>query len=272
MTPAAIPGRMADRHVLVTGAGTGIGRAIALRLAAEGASLSLLARDATRLAETIELARGQGFDAGAFTAKCDVRDDGAVRAAVADAIDALGPLDVVVANAGIGGANGPGFQGGDGPDRFDDLVATNLAGTYHTFRAALDAADAEAAAPRDLVAISSILARIGVVGYTGYCASKAGVGGLVRALAAELAPRGIQVNAVAPGWVDTAMAREGLDGIAAALGITGDEAHSLAMKDVPRGRMGRPEEIAGLVAWLVSDDARGVTGQMLDANGGAFML
>ena len=110
-----------------------------------------------------------------------------------------------------------------------------------------------------------------MAGYSGYCASKAGVSGLVRALAAELAPLHVQVNAVAPGWVDTAMAREGLEGMAAAMGITQDEALAIAMKDVPLGRMGRPEEIAGLIAWLTSPDAQGMTGQTLDMNGGAFM-
>ena len=123
-----------------------------------------------------------------------------------------------------------------------------------------------------MVAIASILARIGVVGYSGYCASKAGIGGLIRALAAELAPLEIQVNAVAPGWVDTDMAREGLQGMASGMGITVEEAHALAMKDVPLGCMGQPEDVAGLIAWLVSRDAHGVTGQTIDMNGGAFML
>ena len=269
------PARHAGRHVLVTGAGTGIGRAIALRFAAEGARVSLLARRVDLLEETAGLAG----DAGPFfTAACDVRDAASVRASVAAAADALGPIDVLVANAGVGGPNGPGFQDEEAPDRFDDLVATNLGGTYDVFRAVLehlseDPADLDDPGPRrHLVAIASILARIGVAGYTGYCASKAGVGGLVRALAMELAPRRIQVNAVAPGWVDTAMAWEGLDGMAAGMGITRDEAHAIAMRDVPLGRMGRPEEIAGLVAWLVSPDAHGVTGQTIDANGGAFMV
>ena len=109
-------------------------------------------------------------------------------------------------------------------------------------------------------------------GYTGYCASKAGILGLVRALAAELAPAGVQVNAVCPGWVDTAMAHEGLEGMAAGMGVTVDEAHAIAMQAVPLGRMGKPEEVAGLVRWLASDDARGVTGQGIDMNGGAFMI
>ncbi len=259
--------RLEGRHAVVTGAGSGIGRAIAHRLASEGARVSLMGRRALALEETAAGA------AGTFAIlPCDVRDADGTRAAMAAAAAAHGPIHVAVANAGAGGPNGPGFQPGDQPDRFDDLVATNLAGTYHTFRGALDHLAEDGGASRHLVAVASILARIGVMGYTGYCASKAGVTGLCRAFAAELAPRDIQVNAVAPGWVETEMAWEGLDGMATGLGITRDDALALAMNDVPLGRMGQPEEIAGMVAWLVSADARGVTGQTLDMNGGAFML
>lgn len=267
--------RFEGQHVLVTGAGTGIGRAIALRLAEEGAHLSLLARDQGRLEETVQAANNAGATGSFFTASTDVRDRDAVFKDVARAAGELGPLHAAVANAGVGGGNGPGFQDAESPDRFDDLVATNLGGTYHTFRAGLEhfAPQSEDDGDRrHLVAIASILARIGVMGYTGYCASKAGVTGLARAFAAELAPRRIQVNAVAPGWVDTDMAWEGIDGMAKGMGLERSEAHALAMQDVPLGRMGKPEEIAGMVAWLLSRDAFGVTGQTLDMNGGAFML
>jgi len=258
--------------VVVTGAGTGIGRAIALRFAADGARLSLLGRRAAPLEETLALAGG-----GGVALPCDLRDGDAVGEALARAAEAHGTVDVAVANAGVGGPNGPCFQEEGALDRFDDIVSTNLGGTYRFFRAALDhltPADPEAhgAGPRrHLVAVSSILARIGVAGYSGYCASKAGVSGLVRALAAELAPLHVQVNAVAPGWVETGMAWEGLDGMAAAMGIDREAALEIAMKDVPLGRMGRPEEVAGLVAWLASADAQGMTGQTVDMNGGAFM-
>ncbi len=258
----------------MTGAGSGIGRAIALRFAAGGDRVSLLGRRVGELEATVALSEApHALRAHA----CDVRDRGSVRAAMASAAEALGPVDVAISNAGIGGPNGPCFQEEGAEDRFDELVSTNLGGTYRFFRAALEhlspeALDAHGGGPRrHLVAVSSILARIGVAGYSGYCASKAGVSGLVRAMASELAPLHVQVNAVAPGWVDTDMAREGLDGMAAALGISQDEALAIAMKDVPLGRMGRPEEIAGMVAWLTSVDAQGVTGQTLDMNGGAFM-
>ncbi len=236
--------RLEGKHVVVTGAGTGIGRAIAQRLAAEGARLTLLARDESRLHDVVP---------GATTKSVDIRDEAAVRAAFDE------PLDALVANAGIGGAN----QDGDG-DRFDDIVQTNLYGTYWCCRAA----EPHLADGGRIVVTSSILARIGVPGYTAYCASKAALLGLVRAYAAELAPRRIQVNAICPGWVNTEMAWEGID----AMPGTRDEAFAAAMREVPLGRMSEPAEIAGTVAWLLSPDATGVTGQGVDHNNGAWML
>jgi NAD(P)-dependent dehydrogenase (short-subunit alcohol dehydrogenase family) len=236
--------RLAGKHVVVTGGGTGIGRAIAQRVAGEGARLTLLARDESRLRDVVP---------GAVTRACDIRD----REQVLSAIDR--PLDALVANAGIGGPNA------DGPeDRFDDILQTNLYGTYWCVRAA------EPHLPDGgrIVITSSILARIGVSGYTAYCASKAGLLGLVRSLAAELAPRRIQVNAICPGWVDTDMAWQGL---AEWPGLTPEEAWAVARQEVPLRRMSQPAEIAATVAWLLSDDATGVTGQAIDHNNGAFM-
>jgi NAD(P)-dependent dehydrogenase (short-subunit alcohol dehydrogenase family) len=236
--------RLEGKHVVVTGAGTGIGRAIARRLADEGARLTLLARDESRLLDVVP---------GATTRSVDIRDSDAVRAAFDE------PLDALVANAGIGGPNEPGAA-----DRWDDIVQTNLYGTYWCCRAA------EPLLPDGgrIVVTSSILARIGVPGYTAYCASKAGLLGLVRAFAAELAPRQIQVNAVSPGWVNTEMAWDGLAGISE----NRDEAFEIAMREVPLRRMSEPEEIAGTVAWLLSPDATGVTGQGVDHNNGAWMI
>lgn len=250
---------MEGRHVVVTGAGRGIGKAIALRLARDGARLSLFARGEEALADTA------AEIGGAFVRRLDIRDGAAVDAAFEAAAAANGPIGALVASSGIGGPN----EAGEG-DRFFDLVQTNLAGTYHCVRAA-ERRLAPGPGRRDVVVISSILARIGVPGYTGYCASKAGLLGLVRALAAELAPENVQVNAICPGWVDTDMAWEGIDLIAEAKGVTRDEAYADAMREVPLGRMSAPADVAGTVAWLLSPDARGVTGQAIDQNGGAFM-
>jgi len=242
--------RLEGKHVVVTGAGTGIGRAIARRLADEGARLTLLARDEERLRDVVP---------GATTRSCDIRDRAQVEAAIVE------PLDALVANAGIGGPNAPDWTSNGSGDRWDDIVQTNLFGTYWCARAA------ERLLPDGgrIVVTSSILARIGVPGYTAYCASKAGLLGLVRSLAAELAPRLIQVNAICPGWVNTDMAWQGLDAFG---GLTREQAFEVAMREVPLRRMSEPEEIAGTVSWLLSDDAVGVTGQAIDHNNGAFMI
>jgi NAD(P)-dependent dehydrogenase (short-subunit alcohol dehydrogenase family) len=237
--------RLEGKHVVVTGAGTGIGRAIAQRLAGEGARLTLMARDESRLRDVVP---------GAATKTVDIRDRAAVLAAFDEQLDGL------VANAGIGGPNAPGED-----DLWEDIVETNLSGSYWCVRAA----EPLLADGGRVVVTSSILARIGVAGYTAYCASKAGLLGMVRAFAAELAPRGIQVNAVCPGWVNTDMAWQGLSEWP---GLTPDEAWEIAKQEVPLRRMGEPEEIAGTVAWLLSPDALGVTGQGIDHNNGAWMI
>lgn len=254
--------RYEGRHIVVTGASSGIGRAIAVRLGEEGAAVSLMARRAADLAETAALVEAAG--ARAIAIACDVTDASAVDRAFSQAVERSGPLFACVANAGIGGPNEAGPD-----DRFRAIVETNLFGTYHAFRAA--EARLQPEGPRHLVATASILARIGVGGYTGYCASKAAILGLVRAFAAELARKNVQVNAVCPGWVETDMAWEGIDGMAAAMGVDRAKALAVAMKQVPRGRMGKPSEVAGTVAYLLSDDAAGMTGQGIDINGGAWM-
>jgi NAD(P)-dependent dehydrogenase (short-subunit alcohol dehydrogenase family) len=233
--------RFAGKHVAVTGAARGIGLAIAERLAADGARLTLLDRDEPRLD-------------GATIRVVDISDRDAVFAAFSE------PLDALVANAGIGGGNEPGEN-----DRFDEILQTNLYGTYWCVRAA----EPLLADGGRIVVTSSILSRIGVAGYTGYCASKAALLGLVRSLAAELAPRRIQVNAICPGWVDTDMSRLGLSLFE---GLTQEEAWEVAKQEVPLRRMSDPSEIAGTVAWLLSDDSVGVTGQAIDQNNGAFMI
>ena len=253
---------MSARHVVVTGAGTGIGRAIALRQARDGAAVGLLGLRRDELDET-----AAAIDGATHVAECDIREREDVEGALGALAESLGPIHALVAVSGIGGSNGEDDEGGD---RFDDIVATNLSGTYYCTRAALRHL-APGPDPRHVVVLSSILARIAVPGYTGYSASKAGLLGLVRSFAAELAPLGIQVNAICPGWVDTEMAWTGLDAAARATGSTREEAYRDAMLLVPTGRMGRPEDIAGTVAWLLSPDARGMVGQAIDQNGGAWM-
>lgn len=255
--------RQQGRHIVVTGASSGIGRAIAERLAAEGALVNLLARREPELRQVAAGILHQGRQAAAVP--CDLTDPASVEAAFKRAVDRFGPIHGLVAVAGIGGPNQPGPE-----DRFEALIQTNTVGTYRCLRAA-ESRLAPGPGRRDMVVISSILARFGVPGYTGYCASKAALLGMVKAFALELAGQGVQVNAVCPGWVETDMAWQGIDGMAQAMGVSRDQALAVAMRAVPLGRMGKPEEVAGLVAWLLSPDAAGVTGQALDQNGGAWM-
>ena len=223
--------------------------------------MTLLARDRDRLEATAALLEQPTHVVG-----CDIRDRGKVEKAFAGAAEKLGPVHALVACSGLGGANG----GDAGSDRFDDLVATNLNGTYYCCRAALQHL-APGPEPRHIVVMSSILARIAVPDYTGYSASKAGCSALSARWRPTLGSENVQVNAICPGWVDTDMAWQGLDGIAASTGGTREDAYRDAMRDVPLGRMGQPDDIAGTVAWLLSPDARGVTGQAIDQNGGAWM-
>jgi 3-oxoacyl-[acyl-carrier protein] reductase len=250
--------RLSGKHVVVTGGGVGIGKAIAERLAADGAVLTLLAPNVEELEEV-------AARVGGGAAYCDIRDRAGVDRAFAAAAAARGPIHALVANSGVGGPNA------DGPaDRFEEIVRTNLFGTYYCVRAALRHL-APGPETRHVVVIASILARIGVGGYTGYSASKAGLLGLVRSFAAEVARDEVHVNAICPGWVDTDMARQGIKAIVDATGMSEEEALREALREVPLGRMGEPKEIAGTVAWLLSADARGITGQAIDQNGGAWM-
>ena len=254
--------RFADCHIVVTGAGSGIGKAIAMRLAAEGAHISMLGRRIDKLEETKEEISDISGSSSFY--QCDIRDRDQVETVVDTLVEENGSIFAFVANSGIGGPNTP-----DENDRFEELIHTNLIGTYYTLRAAqkylLEGT------PTHLVVISSCLARFGVPGYTGYCASKAGLLGMVRAFALEVASRGTQINAICPGWVDTEMATSGLKDMASGLNISFEDAKQQAMGAVPLGYMGKPKDVAGMVAWLISEDARGMTGQTLDMNGGSWM-
>ena len=211
---------MKEHHYFLTGAGSGIGRAIALRLYSEGASLTIVGRRLGPLKET-----AQNMDSERVRVySCDIREQDALVEICADSSKRLGAFAGVVANAGIGGSNEPGKH-----DRFAELVQTNLIGTYNTLRA-VESHMAEDLDVCHMVVVSSCLARFGVPGYSGYCASKAGLLGMVRALAHELAPK-VQINAICPGWVDTQMARDGIDGMAKGMGISYEEAYRQAMSD-----------------------------------------
>ena len=247
------------RHIVISGAGSGIGRSIAQTLAERGYSLILLGRNLGNLESTKNLLKNPSQHQ---CQPCDIRNSGEIHQALANVSSLYG----LIANAGIGGENQYGDQ-----DRWQEIIDTNLTGTYQTIQECLPLIKKDPSPFKKIIIISSILARLGVPGYSGYCASKAGLLGLTRSLAEEYSNDGILVNALCPGWVDTEMAQEGLQGFADTLKISREDAYKEAMKQVPLGKMSKPEEVAQLVAYLVSKEQTSLTGQTLDINNGALM-
>jgi NAD(P)-dependent dehydrogenase (short-subunit alcohol dehydrogenase family) len=250
-----------EKTIVVTGAGQGIGRAIATLLAQQGFSLLLLGRNRTHL----ESARESLTNPPAHQSfSCDIRQADQIRKALEES--GVQSLYAVVANAGIGGENHYAKE-----DAWQGIIDTNLTGTYNTIQECLPLLKKKPENFKKIVIVSSILARLGVPGYSAYCASKAGLLGLMRSLAAELASEHILVNAICPGWVNTEMAHQGLEGFAKAFDISKEEAYDQAMTQVPLGKMSEPDEIAQWVFFLVSDAQTSLTGQTLDINNGAMM-
>jgi ketoreductase len=250
------------RIALVTGGGRGIGRAIALALGGMGATVAIAARTWSQLESTARELENAG--AHAIPVEMDVTSDGSIARAV-DALRAdIAHLDVVVNNAGIGG--GEPVAGSD-IERWRRTIDTNLTGTYLVTRAVLPLMRSGGR----IINLSSVLGRFGVPGYTAYCASKHAVIGFTRALALELAPKQITVNAICPGWVDTEMAEQGMRQGAAATGQTFEQFRASALGAVPIKRIIQPEEVAGLVAFLASPAAAAITGQTYNICGGQTM-
>lgn len=247
---------------LVTGAGSGIGRATAQVLAAREARVILVGRTFTKLEATrSSLTHPEGHE----VVVVDVRDGFGLGEKLAE-LDLAGGLTGAVLAAGVGGPN---VYGPD--DRWEEVLGINLTGAYQSAHEALVYLR-KAEGFRHIVFVSSVLARLGVPGYSAYCAAKAGLLGLTRSLAAELAPENILVNALCPGWVDTAMATEGLQGFADAAGCSLEEARERQLSVVPLGRMSTPEEIAETVVFLMGGRQTSITGQAIDINNGAVMV
>ena len=260
---------MPPRAALVTGAAAGLGEGIVERLARDGWAVAMLdvspsvAETATRIASSLRLSEGR-----LLPLTGDVADGTAVEAAFAAAEDALGPVRLVVANAGIGG---PSDDLADLDERdWDRVLAVNLRGAFLTCRAA--ARRMREARTGSIVTLASLFGRDPVPRGAAYCASKAAVEAMTRSLALELAPFGVRANVISPGNMATEMHWEELRNRAALSGRTFDEELEAARRDVPLGRHGTGADIGAAIAFLASDDAAYITGHTLNVNGGIQRL
>lgn len=245
-------------NYLITGAGSGIGRAIAIKLASHNNNCYLLGRNEKNLEETQSILKNGQHK----ILVADITNADSLQEIITDHPDLV--LDGIMANAGLGGENTFGPQ-----DRWNEIMDTNLTGTYLTVQHFLPALQRSKSAMKHILITSSVLARLGVMNYSAYCASKAGLLGLMRSWAIQYAPENILVNAICPGWVNTDMAQQGLQGIADNIGISKPEFYDMAMQSVPLKKMSEPEEIAALVYYLFNQTS--ITGQAIDINAGAVM-
>jgi 3-hydroxybutyrate dehydrogenase len=253
----------ATKTSIVTGGGTGIGRAVALALSAAGHRVLICGRRETALRETVKAAEGH---AGRIEAlDCDLTQAGAVQALVDWAASGAPRLFGLVNNAGISGMNP--LDGKPEEDLWDKILETNLTVPYRLCKALVP----HMVDGGRILNVSSVLGKFGVPGYSAYCASKHGIIGLTRALAMELAPRKITVNAICPGWVETDMATTGIEAGARGAGETPAEFRRRQERAVPLGRFLQPEEVARLALFLASDAGAGMTGQAINLDGGAAM-
>ena len=247
------------KTALITGASRGLGEAIALACAAEGCSVAVnyveeAGHDNAAEAEAVVATlTASGVDALALSA--DVTDQQQVDDMVAEVIARFGHLDILVNNAGI--FRDKTIKNLDKPD-WDMVIAVNLTGAYNCMHAVIN--HMRERETGRIISISSVIGQSGNIGQANYAASKAGIIGLTKSVAREVARRNITVNAVAPGFIDAGMTRA-LD----------DEIVQAVLPQIPMGRLGRAEDIAAAVVFLASDSAAYITGQVLAVNGGFYM-
>ena len=244
---------VSGRVALVTGASQGIGRACALELARGGATVALAARNTDKLAIVAEEIQAAGGTAEAFT--LDIGDDASIKTCGKAVLERFGKVEILLNNAGI---TRDGLSMRMKRADWDDVLSTNLTGAFLMTQALL---------PQMLklrwgriINVTSIVGEMGQAGQANYAASKAGLIGLTKSLARELASRTITVNAIAPGYIETAMTA-----------VLNDEQRSAMLPLIPLGRSGTEEEVAHAVRFLASEEAAYITGHTLDVNGGMHM-
>jgi 3-oxoacyl-[acyl-carrier protein] reductase len=241
------------RIALVTGASQGIGRACALELAKGGATVALAARNEAKLAEVVKEIEAAGGQAAAFA--LDVSSEESLKTGAKAVLERFGKVEVLVNNAGI---TRDGLMMRMKRADWDDVLGTNLTGAFLLTQAIISSMMKNRWGR--IVNISSVVGRTGQAGQVNYAASKAGLIGMTRSMARELSSRGITVNAVAPGYIETPMTA-----------VLNEQQRTAMMATIPLGRPGEPEDIAKAVSFLASDAAAYITGHVLDVNGGMFM-
>ena len=253
-----------DRVALVTGGSRGIGKAIAAALATQGAKVAICSRDgeaARKAADEISPGGGR-----VLAIRADIAEKAEARTLVRDVVARWGQIHILVNNAGIN-ARIPIDSEDDA--RWLQVLTVNVVGAYYVTREVLRYMPNHNGGR--IINISSVLGRLGVPAYTAYCTAKHGIIGFTRALALEVVGRGITVNAICPGWVETDMAALGMRQTAEAMGMSQEEFRQQALAAVPIQRMLEPKEIADLAVYLASDASAGMTGQTINLCGGQVM-
>ncbi len=251
------------RTAIVTGATSGIGLATAELLADRGHRVFLCARDADAVALTVKELRDKGHEVDGTA--CDVRSPAEVRSFVTAAVDRYGPVDILVNNAG---RSGGGVTADIADDLWFDVINTNLNSVFLVTRDVLSVGGMRDRGWGRIVNVASTAGKQGVVLGAPYSASKHGVVGFTKALGNELAKTGITVNAVCPGYVETPMAQRVRQGYAAAWDTSEDDVLTRFQAKIPLGRYSTPDEVAGLIGYLVTDTAGSIAAQALNVCGG----
>src|SRR5256714_5589590 len=245
---------LAGRRAVVTGAGRGIGRSIALALAQAGANVAVAARTASDLESLV--AEIQGIGSKSLAISCDVTDVGQVQHLATTALESLGGIDILVNNAGNAGSH----KFLNHPDElWDRMLAVNLTSIYYVTKAFVPMLIDQRSGR--IINIASIASRVGGQYIAAYTAAKHGALGLTRALAVELLPYNITVNAICPGYVNTPMTDGSVSNIASRTGMSEAQARETLEKTSPQRRLIEPEEVASIALFLAQDISKGITGQ-----------